>query len=150
MRYLTGIIISAAMIEDDPIRRVSLWAENTIKASDAFEDEKFKQIFGEDQKFNKDESVELAVDTAKKLKMRIHPQFIEQIINDMIIIGSASAACILNLSPAESIAVAFGSNYLEKKMPLTKKITEELFLDDNSLRYLATAQWGRIVRKNEE
>jgi|GEM_PF-3960031 len=97
------------------------------------------------------EALDMAIDTAQKLKLRTHPKYLEYIFEFMAVTGIFVAGFYLNLGFGEisTLAATYGRIYLEKKSKKTfgKYVLEELTLDRESLRTLATALPGRIIRK---
>lgn len=151
MDYFISIIIASAMIENDRVKRSTLWLENIIKAREGFMQEKLKQTLDQYQELKGEEALDMAIDTAQKLKLRTHPKYLEYIFEFMAVTGIFVAGFYLNLGFGEisTLAATYGRIYLEKKSKKTfgKYVLEELTLDRESLRTLATALPGRIIRK---
>lgn len=144
MKDLVKIIVTSAMEEQKPENRVSLWIENLLKMRESYLRGELKQIFYQDQELDKEDSLKIATDTAKELKIRVYPRSLEEQLEAGIGVGVTLGSSLV-IFPW-SFLIGVSSWYLGKQISVGKWAAEALKLTKGHLRELATSPPGRITR----
>ena len=147
LKFLVSIIVASAWKEKKPIKQVSLYAENAIKARQSCRLLQLDQRFFRYQKLDAEEAKKIAIDTAKELKFRIYPKIDEEIIDFTNMLTKGSIEYILNLWWLDLLGIGSDSIlwHIEKRKSLGKRIMEKITLIDAPLGEMATEHSGRII-----
>lgn len=137
--YLSSIILAGAYAEKDPKKRVSCYAENVSKAKIAVKKEKIDTR----QKDSNDTALDIAIKSAKELKIRAYPKWVENAIDIGLNLGVLSLSSFV-LSPWASLPLELFTYAVTKKINVAQKSSELLFNRKKRLRDLARSMPGRI------
>ncbi len=146
MKYLVSLIVTAPWKEEKQIDRVILWRENIKKVKLACMLNKIDPRFSIHTEISDEDSILLAIDTARDLKLRIYPKNYEKYIGYA---RTLFMGCLGFISQPwwfgpTLMTIDLGMQILEKENPFGRKICENRYLKNKRLDELAKAQAGQI------
>jgi len=144
-RYLSNIVLASAFAERREKQRVSCWVENVLKVRKAV---LAGAIDTRQKDFNK-VALDLAVDAAKRVDIRIHPRWLDEVLDAIFAIGvGALASFVLNSwTGFVSKIIHYG---VSRKVDIGKEATCRVLDTKARLRDLAISEPGRIKQTWKE
>jgi hypothetical protein len=139
-QYLTKIIFASALVEPKLEAKISVWAENIQKVRSAV-------VLGRidlRQKNMDSIALELAIDAAKRSDIRVHPRYMETVLDAAVSLG-ISAFTSFSLAPwFVTLPVTIGEFIVSRRLKIVEHTARRLFLSEKHLRDLATSEPGRV------
>ena len=145
VEYLGWIVANSAMEERRPEDRIRCWTENIRKTQGAYLKREILEV--DNTELTQEEALDLAIETAKKLEIRVHQRSLEGQLELAIMLGALSVgtlAWIVSPWAATAVEVAVWTGGVSK--PWGARAAQALKSSRRHLRELATSQAGRIVR----
>lgn len=154
VEFLTQIVVNGAMEEKKTEDRIIRWTENIRKIQDNYFQNEIPEILN--LELSQEEALDLAINTAKGLHIRVHSRSLEKYLELAIMLGvifvtgSIGFWIVSPLVPLTAGAVGVGTWMKGVSKPLGRRAAEALRLTEGHLHELAMSKPGCIVRSRDD
>lgn len=138
-RYLCNIVLASAFTEKNHADRISAWTGNVRKVKNAAS----AGWIDTGMKDSEEVALDLAVDAAKRLDIRVHAKRIDEVLDVALAVGCGALTSFI-LTDWPGFSAGLVEHAISKKVDLSKKVTGSLLDTKLRLRQLAVSEAGRI------
>jgi len=144
-RHLSNIVLASAFAEQGEKQRVSCWLENVLRIRKAV----LTGAIDTRQKDYDKVALDLAVDAARRVNIRIHSRWLDDVLDAAFAVGIGTLTSFV-LDPWLGFAGGVIEYGISRKVDIGKEVAHLVFDTQARLRDLAKSGSGRIERTWKE